>query len=138
MEELFVYALLYSEGFDVWVMYSTMLDQLFIEDPDNENYLSLEEMVPKEAVLHTIAMMYTSTFDSASFGKALMKALQQLYETIPIDIFAKKMYSLWKKLPKLVDQEEPFYTLCYADDCLSYGDEYQCRQLYEKAMHYYE
>ena len=36
MEELFVYALLYSEGFDVWPLYADMLDKLFIEDPENE------------------------------------------------------------------------------------------------------
>lgn len=138
MEELFVYALLYSEGFDVWAMYSNILDKLFMEDSENENYFSLEEMAPKEAVLHTIAIMHRSTFDSKYFGKILMESLQQFYENTAIEIFAKKMYSLWNKLPGFIDKEEPFFTLCYADDCLSYGDEYQCRQLYEKAMHYYD
>ena len=66
-----------------------------------------------------------------------MESLRQIYENIRLEIFAKKMYSLWNKLPGFVDKEEPFFILCYADDCLSYGDEYQCRQLYEKAMNYY-
>lgn len=137
MEKLFVYALLYSEGFDVWAMYSDTLDKLFIENPEDENYLSLEGMAPKEAVLHTIAIMHRNTFDTGYFGKILMESLRQIYENIRLETFAKKMYSLWNKLPGFVDKEEPFFTLCYADDCLSYGDEYQCRQLYEKAMNYY-
>ena len=132
-----MYALLYSEGFDVWAMYSDTLDKLFIENPEDENYLSLEGMAPKEAVLHTIAIMHRNTFDTGYFGKILMESLRQIYENIRLETFAKKMYSLWNKLPGFVDKEEPFFTLCYADDCLSYGDEYQCRQLYEKAMNYY-
>ncbi|RKI93172.1 hypothetical protein D7V94_04110 [Parablautia intestinalis] len=138
MEKLFVYALLYSEGFDVWASYADTLDMLFIENLENEEYLSLEMMRPKEAVLHSISVMYGSEFDSEYFGKILMKSLQQIYENISIEVFAKKMYSLWKKLPQHICKEEPFFTLSYADDCLSYGDEYQCRQLYEKAMYYYD
>ena len=138
MEKLFVYALLYSEGFDVWASYADTLDRLFIENLENEEYLSLEMMRPKEAVLHSISVMYRSEFDSEYFGEILMKSLQQIYENISIEVFAKKMYSLWKKLPQHICKEEPFFTLSYADDCLSYGDEYQCRQLYEKAMYYYD
>ena len=138
MEELFVYALLYSEGFDVWTMYSDTLDKLFIGNPENEEYLSLEEMTPKEAVLHSISVMHRSDFDPNNFGKIFMNSLQQIYEDTSIEIFAGKMYSLWNKLPEFINKEEPFFTLCYADDCLSYGDENQCRQLYEKAMNYYD
>lgn len=137
MEELFVYALLYSEGFDVWPLYADMLDKLFIEDPENEIYLSLEGMASKEAVLHTLSFMNESEFDTEYFGKILMQSLLQIYENTDIKLFARKMYSLWNKLPRHIGRNEPFFTLCYADDCLSYHDEEQCRQLYEKAMYYY-
>ena len=40
MEELFVYALLYSEGFDVWSLYADKLDRLFMEDMENEELLN--------------------------------------------------------------------------------------------------
>ncbi len=138
MEELFVYALLCSEGIDMWAMYSQKLDKLFIENPENKDYLFLEEMTPKEAVLHSIAIMYRTEFNSEYFGKILMKSLQQVYKDTALEIFAKKMYSLWEKLPEVIKEREPFFTLSYADDCLSYGDEDQCRQLYEEAMHYYD
>lgn len=138
MEELFVYALLCSEGVDLWTMYSQALDKIFMEEPGNEEYLSLEEMTPKEAVLHSISVMNRVEFDSECFGKILMKSLQQLYKDTDLEIFAQKVYSLWRKFPEAICKEEPFFTLNYADDCLSYGDEEQCRQLYEKAMHYYD
>lgn len=138
MEELFVYALLYSEGFDVWPLYADVLDKLFLEDMENELYLSLEGMTPKEAVLHTLSVMDGSEFDTECFGKILMKSLLRIYEKTDIALFAGKMYSLWNKLPGDIGRKEPFLTLCYADDCLSYHDEGQCRKLYEKAMHYYD
>ena len=138
MEELFVYALLYSEGFDVWTMYAKALDKLFLENPENEEYLSLEGMTPKEAVLHSISIMCGSEFDTGRFGKILMKSLRRIYEELSLEVFGRKMYSLWMKLPGCIGQEEPFFTFCYADDCLSYGDENQCRQLYEEAMRYYD
>lgn len=34
--------------------------------------------------------------------------------------------------------KNPFYTLNYAGDCLSYGDEIRCCELYKCALNYYE
>ena len=49
------------------------------------------------------------------------------------------MYELWNRLPKVIDEmEEPFHVLAYADDCLAYGDEKQCRELYESMFAFYE
>ena len=138
MEELFVYALLYSEGFDVWSSYADILDKLFIEDTKNDTYLSLEGMTPEEAVLHTLSIMDENEFDTEYFGRILMQSLLRIYEHTDIEVFARKMYSLWNKLPWDIGRKEPFLTFCYADDCLSYHDEEQCRKLYEKAMGYYD
>ena len=138
MEELFVYALLYSEGFDVWLLYADKIDKLFVEYMEYETYLSLEGMTPKGAVLHTLSIMDRNEFDTEYFGKILMRSLLRIYESMDLALFAGKMYSLWNKLPRDIGRREPFLTLCYADDCLSYHDEEQCRKLYEKAMCYYE
>ena len=51
MEELFVYALLYSEGFDVWSLYADKLDRLFMEDMENETCLTLEGMADRKSVV---------------------------------------------------------------------------------------
>ena len=42
-----------------------------------------------------------------------------------------------RALPEKLAREEPFATLSYADDCLPYGDEAQCRRLYEAAFDHY-
>lgn len=47
------------------------------------------------------------------------------------------MYRLWEELPQEVQMKEPFWALNYADDPLSWGDEEQTRELYEKMMNYY-
>lgn len=41
-------------------------------------------------------------------------------------------------ITRKIKLEEPFYILSYADDCLGYGDEKQCRELYENALNYYD
>lgn len=42
------------------------------------------------------------------------------------------------KMPDSIGKKDPFYIFGYADDCLAYGDEQQCRELYERALDYYE
>lgn len=74
-----MYALLYCEGFDVWDLYSDTLDRLFLENPENEVLLSLEEMSLKESVLHTVSVMNERECDTTRFEKSFMKALQQVY-----------------------------------------------------------
>ena len=139
MEELFAYALLFIEGYDCWELYSEQLDKLFLESPENEEYLYLEELKsPKEAMLHIISIMYNESFDADRFGRTLMKLIAPIYARSDLTEFATKMYHLWEKLPSAIDTEQPFWTFSYAGDCLSYGDEKQCRELYEKAIHYYD
>lgn len=52
--------------------------------------------------------------------------------------FAGRMYKLWKSLPDCLRYIEPFHTLSYADDPLSWGDEKQTREIYEELFKYYE
>lgn len=68
-----------------------------------------------------------------------MSVLKPIYNQCEIEEFGKKMYELWKRLPSSIEYgENPFFVLNYADDCLSYGDEKQCRELYESMLNYYE
>ena len=48
------------------------------------------------------------------------------------------MFGLWESLPGNMQNMEPFWTLCYADDPLSWGDEAQTRNVYEHMLDYYE
>lgn len=132
-----MYALLYCEGFDVWPMYAETLDQFFLKDPENEEYLALEKMIPKEAVLHSLAVMGREKWDVNSFGRVLVKSLGLIYENTELELFSKKMCSLWNKLPMSISMEEPFWPLSYAFEYLPH-DEKGCRQLREKVLHYYD
>ncbi len=138
MEKLFVYAVLYSAGYDVWHAYEAELNRLFSNDPENEEYLCLEEMSRKDAILHTIALMQTLPIDRDEFGETLMNAIKPIYAHSNLKDFGARMYRVWQCLPDAIGDREPFFTFCYADDCLDYGDEAQCRDLYEKAMRYFD
>jgi len=138
MEELFVYALLYSIGYSRYDEYQLVLDQLFLNDPSNEELLNLEGMKNKDAMLHLFSLMQTSTIDQDKFGSLLMSILKSVYQESNIKEFSRKMYELWQRLPSSMNEKEPFFMFCYAGDCLSYNDEQQCRALYEEALNYYE
>ena len=137
-ENLFVYALLYAVGYDTVQKYRDSLDSIVLADLEDYEAMELQDMSDKEAILHTLAMMESVNFDKNSFGQKLMVALKEIYEGMSdITVFGNRMYELWRYLPGRFNMEEPFYTLSYADDCLSYGDEKQCRELYEEAFGFY-
>ena len=126
-------------GFDFWHLYSAQLDRLFLESPDNEVYSHLETLRnPADVALHVISIMSDASFDADQFGRALMRPLKEVYANSDLSGFSRKMYLLWNGLPTSIQDKEPFFTFCYAGDCLSYGDQLQCRRLFEEAIHYYD
>lgn len=138
MEKLFVYAILCGIGYEKYNDYKDTLDQLFENNPDDEQLLDLENRKYKDAMLHIHALMNVYPIDYDKFGKYLMNALKPIYKESAIDEFGNKMYKLWNRLPASINNEDPFFVLNYADDCLSYGDEEQCRELYESMLNYYD
>ncbi len=139
MEELLVYLILYCEKIIIYDLYQKKLDLLFMENPNNEVILYLEWETDIKRMLGYIRMNIDyQNFDCKIFGKILMSNLKEYYNNCQdINIFANKMYSLWKSLPSYIQNKEPFWTLSYADDPLSYRDEEQVRFLYEKMLNYY-
>ena len=118
--------------------YRDSLDSIVLDDPGDYEAMGLQDMSDKDAILHTMAIMDSVDFDIALFGKKLMEALKGIYEgASDIKEFGDRMYKLWGQLPGRLNMEEPFHALSYADDCLSFGDEKQCRELYEKAFGFY-
>ena len=140
MEELFIFPLLSSVGFDVRTDFSNTLDALFLNDPDNAALLELEMMKCKDAIAHAAYLMeITNAMDIPKFGKALMREIRRLYTKCgDLTAFSWKMYELWTSLPVSIAHDDPFFGLDYAVDCLSYGDEQQCRDILECSMNYYE
>ncbi len=138
MEDLYVYALLCAVGYDEFQNYRCVLEDLFVNDPNNDELLDLMGRAYKDAILHTLYLMNAHLVDQDAFGSCLMDSLQPIYETEDLQVFGRHMYKLWTNLPDNLKDVDPFIILSYADDCLDYGDEKQCRELYEKALNYYK
>ena len=144
MEELYAELLLWFEGFFSGERYHSLLDEKFLEEPENDLYLELEECSTK--LLDTLGRFKRywdyeySDFDRELFGRKLFSGLQHAYDTDIFEIadFGNRCCQLWHQLPSGIDDLEPFHTLIYGDDPLSWGDEEQTRMLYEKAFAFYD
>ena len=105
MEELFVYSLLYSIGYEKNDEYRDVLDNLFCCTPEDEILLDLEGRDYKDAMLHLYQLMNELSFDIIKFGDQLMSELKTVYKESDIVGFSKKMYDLWKLLPDKINNE---------------------------------
>lgn len=140
MEELLVYAILLYEELVTEDEYSKRLDELFLSDPRNDDLLYLEwETDIKKAIIYIRTHTDYNNLDLEKFGRTLMNKLKTVYVNCSdIKCFAGHMYRLWESLPGNIQDTEPFWTLCYADDPLSWGDEAQTRNIYEHMLDYYK
>lgn len=144
MEELLPYAVLFhavlADGCSLEQMYEAKLHELFLHEPDNQDYLELEWMGSdmRGAVCYLWSHIDWNTFDQARFGKALMDLIRPVYRSMGIHSFGSWAYCVWESLPGSLQNIEPFFSLCYADDPLFWGDEPQSRALYEKMLSFYD
>ena len=142
MEELLAYAILLYEGIVTEEEYQEWLHALFLAYPDDRTLLDLEcETNIQEAVIYirTRADHGYLVLHPETFGRALMEKLRDYYaRCTDLRQCGRKMYSLWESLPGNLQNMEPFWSLCYADDPLTWGDEAQTRSLYETMLSYYE
>ncbi len=144
MEELLVYALLLYQELVTETEYNKRLDEMFVNTPENNDlfndllYLEYETDI-KKAIVYVRTHINYNNMDINLFGKILMSKLKEVYKNYSdIREFAYRMYSLWEALPGNLQDIEPFWTLSYADDPLSWGDEGQTRNIYESMLCYYE
>lgn len=135
-----VFSLLLYEGLMTKGEYRQRLDELFLDDPENDDLLYLEwETDLKQAMIYIRTHMDYNSLDLERFGRILMGKLKVVYENCSeIKNFARQMYHLWENLPGNLQEKEPFFILCYADDPLSWGDKEQSRNIYEDMLNYYK
>ena len=140
MEEMLVYAILFYENLVTENEYNKRLDELFLVTPENNDLLYLEcETDIKKSIIYVRTHIDYNNLDIEQFGKILMSKLKTVYKGCSdIKRFASQMYSLWESLPGNVQELDPFWTLSYADDPLSWGDEEQTRSIYEHMLNYYK
>ena len=143
MEELYAELLLWYVGFHTSDRYCALLDEKFLKDSENELYLDLEgcssNLLDSMGRFKRYWDYECSELDKDAFGKQLFKSLKDSYDANIFELsdFGNRCCKLWHMLPSDIVQVEPFHTLIYADDPLSWGDEAQMRELYEIAFSYY-
>ena len=139
MEELLVYAILICEGFALEDEFHSCLDEMFLNNPNNNDLLELECMSNiKNQIVYIRANFDYNNINIESFVKTLMKKLTVAYHSTNLRCFAGMMFSLWEALPGNIQDIEPFHTLTYGDEPLCHNDEQQSRLLIEKMLNYYE
>jgi hypothetical protein len=142
VEILLSYAILLYVGLVSDAEYKENLDLHFLEHLDNALLLELEWRT--KDIEGSIKLIFDycleNNVDYDTFGRFLINKLEEIYYQDGMDIrfFGSKMYSIWRVLPSEIENKEPFWTLCYADDPLSWGDERQTRELYQKMFQYYK
>ena len=114
----------------------------FLKHPDNDLLLELEmkTLDIQGTIKNIFDYCLENNVDYDTFGRFLIIKLEEIYYKDDMDIrfFGSKMYSIWRVLPSEIQSKEPFWTLCHADDSLSWGDERQTRELYQKMFQYYK
>lgn len=140
MEELLVYALLLYQELATETEYNKRLNEMFLNTPENDDLLYLEwEADIKQAISYIRTHCDYNNLDIEQFGRILMSKLKTFYvKCSDIKYFAERMYGLWESLPGNIQGIEPFWTLSYADDPLSYGDKEHTKKLYEDMLNYYK
>lgn len=144
MERLAALCCLWVSGFGTKAEYSAELDRLFLENPDDDFLLELENLGGDYAAAWAILSPLLQTANIDKFGKVLFLGLEEYFhaEKITLREFGIRCYELWRllynKLPVEIVYSEPFDYLCYADEPLSWGDEKQSRELFQSMFDYYK
>lgn len=144
MEILYAEFLLWFHGFQTNESYEALLHERFLNHPEQDILLELEMVSSHVLDTRGRFMRYWNyecfVFDADVFGKRLFAGLEKAYRSnkLPIDKFGTQCQWLWQDFSADFHLREPFWTLSYADECLSWGDEPQTRMLYEKAFAYYK
>lgn len=144
MECLLAYAYLCGLGFCSAQEYRVHLDKMFLNTPDDELLLELEECSGNYKETFARLKRYfeyeANSFDDNKFGKILFHGLEAAYKSDVYTMaeFGSRCYELYQMLPGFLEQKQPFWILSYADDPLSWGDEEQSRTLYEKAFDFFK
>lgn len=139
MNKLAALCALWAFGLDSKEGYCKELDRLFLENPDDDFLLELENLGGDCAAAWARISPYLMTMDISEFGRTLFGKLEEVYRAnkIPLCEFGVRCGRLWGALPERIDHKEPFVMLCYADEPLSWGDEEQSRELFQSMFDYY-
>lgn len=140
METLYAQCLLLTLGLAAGEAYADTLHRAYRARPESALLTGLEACFPDAghslSLLEDAAAEQGNGFFQAAFAKALFTGLQAVYteNSFSLPHLGKKCYALWKALPPSLRDQEPFLTLSYAQDSLSWGDEAAMRAHLERAI----
>lgn len=142
-----VYAVLLKTDLISEEIYNEHLDNLFMKKPDDRLLLDLETCfgnTDKAIQIIFDNIHEEQSFDYNCFRKILFEKLETIYNEECTDNientkkFFEKTYRIWLWLPLKIKYEQPFFTLCYADDIVKLpaeGDtseiEITCRKMFD-------
>ena len=144
MNELYAEFLLSVYGFSSKEQYEALLHERFLNEPDSDILLDLEECSWSQLNTNGRFMRYW-TYEGGAlnpevFGRKLLAGVKEVYDSnaLPIEEFGRRCDALWDSLPEPIAFDMPFYMfrLRHADDWFSWG-EAQVRELYEEAFAFY-
>lgn len=140
MEQLAALCCLWVFGFGTKAEYSAELDRLFLENPDDDLLLELENLGGDYAAAWARISPYLMNAKIDEFGRMLFGKTEEIYRTNKITLrgFGILCGRLWNALPENICHKEPFVILSYADEPLSWGDEKQSRELFQSMFDYYK
>ncbi len=126
MEQLYALLLLNQSGFEHQEDYLALLHRLFLANPEDGTLLELEicagNLKASASLLNGYWAERWFRFPVASFRRFLFACVAQAYaQAEDLSAFGRKSYLLWQRLPAPLQREQSFWTLCYADDPLSWG-----------------
>ena len=140
-ENLMAQSLLFNAGLASKEELLHEIDSEFIGTPDSDILFDLEWCFSDVNKIISTIRRYAEEFkiDYDVLGRVLIIKLSTIYSNggIGIHEFGSKVYSIWSLLPESIKLVEPFWTMSYADDPLSWGEEKQTRNLYEKMFKFY-
>jgi hypothetical protein len=140
VEKLLSFAILLNYELISHERYIEYLNEIFLHYPDNDFLLELQWCSSDTKKTIDIILEYTKNIkiNYNEFGKFLLVNLEAAYSEMDLCQFCAKSYQVWSMLPNIVANEQPFWTLSYADEPLSWGDEKQTRKLYEGMFKHYK
>ena len=144
MERLICKSLLWKTGLTTGKDYNKKLDEMFLANSDNDMLLELESCSSDcDATFDVLQRFWKYEYNDFSvdtFGKYLLEDLKAIYfsNIFSIQDYAKMCYSIWQQLPSELNTVDPFHTLSYADEPLSWGDKAQTGKLYEELFDFYK
>lgn len=143
IEKLLAAVLLLGEGLIAPEEYQTVLDELFLEAPEDELLLTLEwtrDLREARKLILSQSGDPSAPLDKESFARFLFQKLEDIWTSgrFTLREFGRHTYRLWEVLPPDIRQEDPLRVLAYADDPLSWHDEQASLSIYEKLFRFYD